>query len=819
MKNASKKDQILAYIRKKTRELINRQDIDHNGADAVNISYDLKIDRTNVSRDLNTLWKNGLLVKIAGRPVYYLSIQEFNSAYPNIHIPSYIPKEETISAHLLSDSPDNSIFNVETGDFSHVIGANGSLYDEIEKAKAAVSYPPYGLHTIISGNPGTEKSAIANSMVLYAVNNGLRNRNCPYFEIDCRGHTDSFIEELFGVYDPVNPKKGILQRSSNGFVVLEYIEYLPETVINLISSAISKNYYSRQNTNEQLELKCMVILTSDLPLDDPLISNIQKHTPVRIHLNDIDSRGIYEKLELIMDLFSREARNIHTSIKVSKDVLVTLAGIKFQNNLSELQNLIKIICSRVFLDKASGKMINVAIYNLPREISELTQRDLEGDAKTYAGSIMKTIETDYIYFDETGHSDDFEKFVQFPLQSRADLLSQFVNKFDIDINSLNSMEDYVYENINCLKNCSETYLKALRNNIDPYVFSVISSTLLYNPDYSALASHQQLLYGIMLHITNSIRRIKSGNYHPNDSESLSDKIYSDEFKVAKDIYKHFEEKYDFKVSNREIDFLASYLAITGKYVDQTSPAILVIAHGERTASDMVAYIRKTISGDYRLDAIDYGENMQLNDLLELACIKSSELNQGSGVLFFVDMEPLTTISEYVIRTTGILAKTIFPLTMNGLIQIITKSMSAENDMESLVLANPATQNYHFREDDRDEFIRAVTEKIIAKSVIFIDAQKIVDILKVCLDDTLQMLRIPYSNDIAVKYLCHCSSMIERVIKKEAWDNRRLKQYLGQNHKLLDTVEQGFEYAVSSLDIKIPQTELVYVAEMFEPYIH
>ena len=341
MKNTSKKDQILAYIDKKSRELISRQQIDRNGADAVNISYDLKIDRTNVSRDLNTLWKNGLLVKIAGRPVYYLSTRELNNAYPDVHIPSYIPKNETIGAYLRSDSPDSSALNVGAQDFSRVIGAKGSLYDEIEKAKAAVSYPPYGLHTIISGNPGTEKTYIANNMVLYAINNGLRNKNCPYFEIDCRGYTDSFTEELFGVYDPVNPRKGIFQRSVNGFVVLEQIEYLPETVINLIGSALSKSYYSRLNTNEQLELRCMVILTTDLPLDDPLINNIQKYTPIRIHLNDIDSRGIYEKYELIMDLFSKEARNIHTSIKVSKDVLVTLAGMRFQNNLSELQNLVK----------------------------------------------------------------------------------------------------------------------------------------------------------------------------------------------------------------------------------------------------------------------------------------------------------------------------------------------------------------------------------------------------------------------------------------------------------------------------------------------
>jgi len=562
----------------------------------------------------------------------------------------------------------------------------------------------------------------------------------------------------------------------------------------------------------------MVILTTDLPLDDPLLYDIQKYTPIHIHLRDIDSRGIYEKYELIMDLFSKEARIIRTPIKVSKDVLVTLAGIKYSNNLSELQNLVKNICSRVFAAKASGKLIDVAIYNLPREIIELTEQDFSNESKLYSGSILKAIENDYLYFDEKGHCEDFEKFLQFPLQSRAHLLSQFVNEFDIDINTLNSMEDYVNENIDCLKNCSETYLKALKNNIDPYVLSITTSFLYSDPDYAAISNHQELLYGIMLHITNSIRRIKSGNYHYAETEILSEKLYSKEFEVSKRMFERLEKKYSFKASNKEIDFLASYLAIANKYVNQTSPAILVIAHGEKIASGMVEYIRKTVTGDYHLDAIDYNENMQLNDLMELACIKSSELNQGSGVLFFVDMEPLTTISEYVVKTTGITARTIYPLTMNGLLQILLKSTSSVNDLESLVLANPSGANYHFREDDKDGFIQAVTERIIAKTVTFIDAQKVVDILKVCLNDTLKMLHILYSNDIAVKYLCHCTIMIERVIKKEAWENKRLKQYISQNYRLLNIVEQGFSYANSSLDIKIPQTELVYVAEMFEPYL-
>ena len=38
------------------------------------------------------------------------------------------------------------------------------------------------------------------------------------------------------------------------------------------------------------------------------------------------------------------------------------------------------------------------------------------------------------------------------------------------------------------------------------------------------------------------------------------------------------------------------------------------------------------------------------------------------------------------------------------------------------------------------------------------------ILATCLQNTLQELEIDYSDVLAIKYLCHCSNMLERVIR-------------------------------------------------------
>lgn len=51
--------------------------------------------------------------------------------------------------------------------FASLCGWNGSLKYQIELAKSAIAYPPKGLHTLILGESGVGKSAIAKAMHEY----------------------------------------------------------------------------------------------------------------------------------------------------------------------------------------------------------------------------------------------------------------------------------------------------------------------------------------------------------------------------------------------------------------------------------------------------------------------------------------------------------------------------------------------------------------------------------------------------------------------------------------------------------------------------
>jgi len=261
---------------------------------------------------------------------------------------------------------------------------------------------------------------------------------------------------------------------------------------------------------------------------------------------------------------------------------------------------------------------------------------------------------------------------------------------------------------------------------------------------------------------------------------------------------------------------ARYIELTLKYTTNSKVSILVIAHGNNIASEMVAYIKKNYGQDYNIDAINYTDDMQLNDCVELACIKAIALNQGSGVLIYSDREPLTTISDQITRQTNVACRTIHPLTLEGLVRLVEKTIYSINDFESLSLFN--SESYHFTNSSRNEFIKNLTDRLISKTCNFIDAYKAVNILNDCLNTTLYELSIPYSDDIAVKYFCHCVNMLERVIKNEAWENNRLNHFITANAKLMQTVAKGLQLADNTYGIKIPQTELVYVAELLKQYI-
>ena len=817
-------DKIKEYVKTKTEELIEKDILSKcGGIDALNCALDLKLDRANVSKDLNLLWKNGDLIKIQGKPVYYLHYQTLIFNYPDNFFPSFISANDSIENYIgpVRKKEEASIEKDEKNQndpFDSIIGSKGSLSDVILNAKSAVAYPPHGIASIIYGNVGVGKTALATCMYEFAKQ--IHSENLPFKTIYCQNFlndSSAFNDTLLGTTNKSENKQsiGLLDLCSNGVLLIEQIEALSEANQNVLSTIIQKKQYQSTNSTKQKSLKTMIILTTTLKDNDKNISNLSRTVPIHLKLTDIDSRGIYEKLELIMDLLQKESRTTGFSIRIHKDIISLFALHKYPNNIDDLHNEIQLACSRAFLKNpnVTSKTIYLDYDCLSLNILSQTQNQSINNATVI--SLLSCIPNSFLQFDSSGSSNAISLFSSSQDLFKEHRMSQFIGEFSVDINELDNIDNYVRENINVLKDCPKAQLNSLKAVINPYVMQVFQKNIKEHIEYGALQTNQQLLYGILIHISNYIKRAEYEVVEEENNEiSVVEKIYEKEYELAKEIYSSLGAAYSFKPSSRETDFLASYLAIANQWANHTTVAILVVCHGDSIASQMVDYIKNNLKGKYTLDAINYSSSMQFNDLLELVKLKAIKINNGAGVLVACDMEPLTSLNSHIYNETGIPSLCISNITLPFLIDLVEKSTSPINDLDSLVAKNVI--NKQETKEQEISIIEQIRTRILSNIVSFIDTKKAVDVLMISLKNILKDLNLEYSDGIAIKFICHCTSMLERVIKNDTWEYKKINQFYKENSYLIHVVEQNIEIVGNAFDIIIPSNEIAYVCEIFLP---
>ena len=180
----------------------------NKGVTAKDIALALSLDRANVSRYLNELYKENQLEKITGRPVLYQSI-----------------------AVNENEQEEYSKMNA----FSRLIGYEASLKEVVQQAKAAILYPPNGLHTIIFGQTGTGKSLFAECMYQFAIESRALSKDAPFVTYNCADYAQNpqlLFGHIFGVkkgsYNgATQDRTGLIHQADNGILFLDEIHRLP----------------------------------------------------------------------------------------------------------------------------------------------------------------------------------------------------------------------------------------------------------------------------------------------------------------------------------------------------------------------------------------------------------------------------------------------------------------------------------------------------------------------------------------------------------------------------------------------------------------
>ncbi len=824
----SRKERIYRVIKQHTEQLIRTRRLANNGIDALEVSQALGLNRANVSKELNNLWHEGRLVKIQGKPVLFVDYYGLVNAFPDRFIPLSISKNDTLTSYTenINELKDFHEKNNAELDITTIIGSDGSLREAFSKAKAAIAYPPYGLHMLIVGNPGTGRKDFINHIHRYAVKNGLKPEDSRLITINCQSYAFSpqlLFPQLFGctkfASDIDKPIKGMIEKSGGGVIYFDGIHNLPSEYVDVILDAIDKSSYSRIGENTQRPLNATIAMSISQTQDGKLASHLQSHIPVTVNIPDIDSRGIYEKILIVLEAFSKEAQNIQQAIHVHKDIILCYTTMNYRENRTQLSNEIKLACSRALLDAINNnsRIVTLGYQHLSESI--LISHESGSEIKERALETLSIIPNDYILFNADSSSAAITYLKNPPRHFSNVINAIYTDKLDIIAEKNENMPEYINDMISACITCSKSQLITFQERIPDFITKTVIDQLGSNPEFRQLLKYRQILSGLLLYLS---RIIEKNNSLVSDSSSYSPPLSRNgsecrgiEEKIMENLY----SKYGLQYSDRDIEFVSAYISSANDYVSNLKVSIMVVCHGEATASDMVRYTKKYADPELKIAGIDFPSNMNMKVLLENVLLKAKEIHQGAGILVLADMEPLISIAEYIFENTGIESRAIYPVTLDSLRDFADKCMKGTSlymfssaykiGMDKSSQEEPAKYN---------KFIDRFVKDVLSGTLIFINPQKAIDTLMDVLKNILEELKISYSNEIAVKFLSHCAHMLERVIRNEPLTYIKLKQFTNENYRLMSTIEKYLSYAANTFGVAIPSSEIAFITEIFVNYI-
>ena len=344
------------------------------GVDALEIEEKLGIVRNNASTFLNELWKDGKLIKIEGRPVRFVSARNFSK-----YIKSGEAKITSDDLIKIISSEKNS--ELKEDPFNLLVGYNASIKSQINQAKAAIMYPPNGLHTLILGESGVGKTTFANSMYNYALINKKKSaKDFPFVSFNCSVYFNNpqlLLSQLFGhvkgAFTGADSEKcGLVEKADGGILFLDEIHRLPPDGQEMLFSLIDRGEYHRlgetQNTKKSNVL--IIAATTENP-DNVLLTTFLRRIPVVIKLPSLKERDIGERIEIIEKLFYEESIRLKMPLKISSRVLKCLSVYEFKGNIGQLNSEVKLLCAKTFLQHLQNNVsLRVEFNMLSKDIKE-----------------------------------------------------------------------------------------------------------------------------------------------------------------------------------------------------------------------------------------------------------------------------------------------------------------------------------------------------------------------------------------------------------------------------------------------------------------
>lgn len=631
------------------------------GMSATDLSDMLGLDRSSVSRYLNQLTREGSVVKQNGKPVLFKCIEASNQPSRQ---GSQAPQNQIKSTYNQQSKGTNLLTE---NSFDKLVGAGMSLSTAIQQAKAAILYPPRGLHTLILGDTGVGKSLFAEVMYQFALQVKMISASAPFVRFNCADYADNpqlLMSQIFGVKKgaftgATEDRVGLLKKADTGMLFLDEVHRLTPQGQEMLFTFMDKGVFRRMGDTESVVASDVQLIAATT--EDPgsvLLKTFMRRIPMTITLPSLRDRDLEERYHLIETFLKEEALRLQKSIYINRNSLASILLYDCPNNIGQLKSDLQLACAKAFLRFKTMEEMYILIQqgDLPTHVNRGLLRFKE--SRDEIDKLLNPMDELYRFGIEQGERldvsmpDDNSVFYDMIERKMAKLKAQGLE--DERINEILNIdiEEHFQSYIGTLS--TRFQLGELLSVVDEDVLKLTTELLKMATELLKKPFDEKIFFGLGLHLQGSIERIRKGVriYHP--KLNYVRVTYEEEFIVAMKLAKHIDERMAIETPLDEIGYLTMFLAsdrIDEAAVEEEKVGILVIMHGHATASSMVSVANTLLNTDHA-KALDMPLTMSAEQMYSVAKDEILRLDKGKGVLLLVDMGSLTNFGDMVREETS-----------------------------------------------------------------------------------------------------------------------------------------------------------------------
>ena len=374
----NKSEKVLSFIEKSTRSSILNYTFDIQNNNALAIGLDLNMARSNASRILNHLYREGELIKVKTRPVIYLSKRVINDIFgPGNQVPDIIENVSinNLLIYLKKFKKSNPVryihfFNKDLSPFLHKYS---------REAFPLLLFPnDQRKILVLSGKEDFTKQMLINSMLEEGKRIGIFDKSSQpiYF------HNDAQISQFF-IKDLIQQ----ITQSAPHFINIHTTNKLASLAFSLINSIddLYRNHY------DFLPVIVISVRTSDLSPQFKFQGNKCLNLPA---LRDCSRMDI---ISFIAGAFQQDSNRLHKSIIVPLLTLTLLLALACKASADCLPTIISDMIANGQVDQL-GKSIFVHSYN-DKLKNELLDNRTEDNEMSYLDNI--NVEVTYTFAPNT----------------------------------------------------------------------------------------------------------------------------------------------------------------------------------------------------------------------------------------------------------------------------------------------------------------------------------------------------------------------------------------------------------------------------------